>query len=243
MQLTMLERVNQVARSDKRKILLIINNNYYESTQLFFRLLLINLTFAKFSLCCLQKFYSYTSHMCYLLYRRFLLGKTIDVLLYVDRLDAYRMDTLDDQVIRAVTNSFGKAIWRRTLVVLTHAQLSPPDGLDYNDFFTKRSESLLRYIRAGAGVSKRELGVMYTSLVFYMGIIGISRFFFFFAIYLQLPLSKLFFLHVYYLTCSFRTIIHFLSCVVAVSLLIWNNRTHSNLSFPFSLGLFILLCN
>jgi GTP-binding protein len=90
--------------------------------------------------------------------KRFLLGKTIDVLLYVDRLDAYRMDTLDDQVIRAVTNSFGKAIWRRTLVVLTHAQLSPPDGLDYNDFFTKRSESLLRYIRAGAGVSKRELG-------------------------------------------------------------------------------------
>ncbi|GJN08514.1 hypothetical protein PR202_ga26445 [Eleusine coracana subsp. coracana] len=92
--------------------------------------------------------------------KRFLLGKTIDVLLYVDRLDAYRMDTLDEQVIRAITNSFGKDIWQRALVVLTHAQLSPPDGIDYNDFFTKRSEALLRYIRSGAGINKREYGIL-----------------------------------------------------------------------------------
>ncbi|CAN6284992.1 unnamed protein product [Urochloa humidicola] len=65
--------------------------------------------------------------------KRFLLGKTIDVLLYVDRLDAYRMDTLDEQ-------------------------LSPPDGIEYNDFFTKRSQALLRYIRSGAGINKREYG-------------------------------------------------------------------------------------
>jgi len=71
------------------------------------------------------------------------------------------MDTLDEQVIRAITNSFGKDIWRRSLVVLTHAQLSPPDGIDYNDFFTRRSEALLRYIRSGAGINKREYGVMH----------------------------------------------------------------------------------
>ncbi|KAI4993590.1 hypothetical protein ZWY2020_007903 [Hordeum vulgare] len=88
--------------------------------------------------------------------KRFLLEKTIDVLLYVDRLDTYRMDTLDEQVIRAITSSLGKAIWRRTLVVLTHAQLSPPDGIDYNDFLARRSESLVRYIRSGAGIGKRE---------------------------------------------------------------------------------------
>ncbi|ONL95825.1 translocon of outer membrane of chloroplast35 [Zea mays] len=69
-----------------------------------------------------------------------------------------RMDTLDEQVIRAITNSFGKDIWRRSLVVLTHAQLSPPDGIDYNDFFTRRSEALLRYIHSGAGINKREYG-------------------------------------------------------------------------------------
>jgi hypothetical protein len=71
------------------------------------------------------------------------------------------MDTLDEQVIRAITNSFGKDIWRRALVVLTHAQLSPPDGIDYNEFFTRRSEALLRYIRSGAGINKREYGVMH----------------------------------------------------------------------------------
>ncbi|AQL08164.1 translocon at outer membrane of chloroplast34 [Zea mays] len=69
-----------------------------------------------------------------------------------------RMDTLDGQVIRAITNSFGKDIWRRSLVVLTHAQLSPPDGIEYNDFFTRRSEALLRYIHSGAGIKKREYG-------------------------------------------------------------------------------------
>lgn len=88
--------------------------------------------------------------------KRFLLNKTIDVLLYVDRLDAYRMDTLDKQVVKAITDTFGKTIWRRSLVVLTHAQLSPPDGLNYDDFVARRSEALLRYIHQGARLSKVE---------------------------------------------------------------------------------------
>lgn len=88
--------------------------------------------------------------------KRFLLGKTIDVLLYVDRLDAYRVDNLDRQVIRAITDTFGKGIWQRGLVVLTHAQLSPPDGLNYDDFVAKRSEALLKYVRLGAGIRKQD---------------------------------------------------------------------------------------
>ncbi|KAG1330575.1 Translocase of chloroplast 34, chloroplastic [Cocos nucifera] len=92
--------------------------------------------------------------------KRFLLNKTIDVLLYVDRLDAYRVDSLDLQVIKAITDTFGKRIWWRTLVVLTHAQLSPPDGLCYDDFFAKRSEALLKYIRLGARIKKQELEIL-----------------------------------------------------------------------------------
>ncbi|OVA19960.1 AIG1 [Macleaya cordata] len=88
--------------------------------------------------------------------KRFLLNKTIDVLLYVDRLDAYRVDNLDRQIIKAITDSFGKGIWRRSLVVLTHAQLSPPDGLNYDDFFSRRSESLLKVVRLGARIRKQE---------------------------------------------------------------------------------------
>ncbi|KAE9465104.1 hypothetical protein C3L33_03000, partial [Rhododendron williamsianum] len=91
------------------------------------------------------------------LIKRFLLNKTIDVLLYVDRLDAYRVDNLDKQVVRAITDSFGKEIWQRGMVVLTHAQLSPPDGLSYEDFFSRRSEALLKVVRGGARIANREM--------------------------------------------------------------------------------------
>lgn len=84
--------------------------------------------------------------------KRFLLNKTIDVLLYVDRLDAYRVDNLDRQIVNALTDSFGKDIWRKGIVVLTHAQLSPPDGLGYDEFFARRSEALLKVVGLGAKI-------------------------------------------------------------------------------------------
>lgn len=89
--------------------------------------------------------------------KRFLLDKTIDVLLYVDRLDSYRVDNLDKQVVKAITDFLGKEIWQRGVVVLTHAQLSPPDGLNYDDYLDKRSDALLKYVRLGAGIKKKEL--------------------------------------------------------------------------------------
>ncbi|XP_024031178.1 uncharacterized protein LOC112094474 [Morus notabilis] len=89
--------------------------------------------------------------------KSFLLNKIIDVLLYVDRLDAYRVDNLDKEVVSAIANSFGKRIWNRALVVLTHAQLSPPDGLPYDEFFSKRSEALLKVVRSGAGLKKHDV--------------------------------------------------------------------------------------
>ncbi|XP_062168078.1 translocase of chloroplast 34 [Alnus glutinosa] len=88
--------------------------------------------------------------------KRSLLNKTIDVLLYVDRLDAYRVDNLDKQVVKAITDSFGKGIWNRAFIVLTHAQLSPPDGLPYEDFYSKRSGALLKVVRVGAGLKKQD---------------------------------------------------------------------------------------
>ncbi|XP_073016794.1 translocase of chloroplast 34-like [Primulina eburnea] len=87
---------------------------------------------------------------------RFLLNKTIDVLLYVDRLDAYRVDNLDKQIVKAIADGFGKDIWQKSMVVLTHAQLSPPDLLSYEEFFSRRSESLLKCIRQGARIGKTD---------------------------------------------------------------------------------------
>ncbi|KAL4574938.1 hypothetical protein LXL04_021778 [Taraxacum kok-saghyz] len=88
------------------------------------------------------------------LIKRFLLNKTIDVLLYVDRLDAYRVDNLDKQIVKAITESFGKEIWSKGMVVLTHAQLTPPDCLSYDDFFGKRSEALLKVVESGGRLKK-----------------------------------------------------------------------------------------
>lgn len=87
------------------------------------------------------------------------MNRTIDVLLYVDRLDVYRVDELDKQVVKAITQTFGKEIWCKTLLVLTHAQFSPPDELSYETFSSKRSDSLLKTIRAGSKMRKQEFEV------------------------------------------------------------------------------------
>ncbi|KAK1419543.1 hypothetical protein QVD17_28718 [Tagetes erecta] len=91
------------------------------------------------------------------LIKRFLLNKTIDVLLYVDRLDYYRVDNLDRQIVKAITESFGKEIWRKGIVVLTHAQLTPPDCLSYDDFFARRSEALVNVVDSVARLNKRDI--------------------------------------------------------------------------------------
>ncbi|VVB13272.1 unnamed protein product [Arabis nemorensis] len=91
------------------------------------------------------------------LIKGFLLNKTIDVLLYVDRLDVYRVDDLDRQVVNAITDAFGKEIWKKSALVLTHAQFSPPDGLNYDLFVSRRSDALLKVIRAGAQLKKHEI--------------------------------------------------------------------------------------
>ncbi|KAI4383032.1 hypothetical protein MLD38_008913 [Melastoma candidum] len=88
--------------------------------------------------------------------KRFLLDKRIDILVYVDRLDAYRVDNMDKQVIKAITDSFGKDIWRKSLLVLTHAQLSPPDGLEYDAFCSRRCEALLKVVHSGAKLKKQD---------------------------------------------------------------------------------------
>ncbi|KAK4272394.1 hypothetical protein QN277_020959 [Acacia crassicarpa] len=86
--------------------------------------------------------------------KSFLLNKTIDVLLYVDRLDAYRVDNLDKLVSKAVTDSFGKGIWKKAIIALTHGQFSPPDELPYDEFSSIRSEGLLKVVKLGARIKK-----------------------------------------------------------------------------------------
>ncbi|RVW34748.1 Translocase of chloroplast 34, chloroplastic [Vitis vinifera] len=46
-----------------------------------------------------------------------------------------------------------KDVW----LSLHHAQLSPPDGLNYEDFFSKRSEALMKVVRSGARLRKQDI--------------------------------------------------------------------------------------
>ncbi|CAL9213409.1 unnamed protein product [Arabidopsis halleri] len=108
----------------------------------------------------------YVNHQALELIKGFLVHRTIDVLLYVDRLDVYRVDELDKQVVKAITETFGKEIWCKTLLVLTHAQFSPPDELSYETISSKRSDSLLKTIRAGSKMRKQEFEDSATAVVY-----------------------------------------------------------------------------
>eukprot|EP00245_Coleochaete_scutata_P016525 TRINITY_DN7745_c0_g1_i2.p1 TRINITY_DN7745_c0_g1~~TRINITY_DN7745_c0_g1_i2.p1 ORF type:complete len:262 (-),score=52.27 TRINITY_DN7745_c0_g1_i2:230-967(-) len=89
--------------------------------------------------------------------RRFLLNRTIDVMLYVDRLDEYRVNSLDRQVIKAIAGAFGPQIWKIGLLVLTHAQFtSLPDNVSYSDFVVRRTAAFQEAIRQEAGLRKHD---------------------------------------------------------------------------------------
>ena len=78
-------------------------------------------------------------------------GKPIDVVLYVDRLDLYAVETMDRHVIAAVGRVLGKGVWEKTLVVLTHGDSKAPAGMDYEAFANRRSDQLRAAMRKAGG--------------------------------------------------------------------------------------------
>lgn len=76
----------------------------------------------------------------------------VDAVLYVDRLDAWRVDSLDAAVLAAITAALGPAVWERAVVVLTHGQMLPPDGIPHPEFAARRADALRAAIRSAAGV-------------------------------------------------------------------------------------------
>jgi GTPase SAR1 family protein len=82
--------------------------------------------------------------------RGFLLEKPIDALLYVDRLDTYRVDELDREVMASITKVFGARLWKDTVLVLTHSQCLPPEGTTNTEFAARRSANLVAAIKQAA---------------------------------------------------------------------------------------------
>ena len=75
-------------------------------------------------------------------------GVPVHCVLYVDRLDVWRTDSLDAACFAAVSDALGPAVWRRAALCLTHGQLNPPDGAAHADFSQRRAEALRAALRA-----------------------------------------------------------------------------------------------
>lgn len=54
--------------------------------------------------------------------------KKVDVVLYLDRLDFYRVERTDQEIMSAITNTLGPKIWRNTIIGLTHGKAVAPQG-------------------------------------------------------------------------------------------------------------------
>ena len=78
-------------------------------------------------------------------------GRPIDVVLYVDRLDLYLVETLDREVMESVSRVLGREIWSKALIVLTHGDTKPPGTADYETFSAQRGEQVRAALRKTAG--------------------------------------------------------------------------------------------
>ena len=81
--------------------------------------------------------------------KEFLVDRPIDCVLYVDRLDAYRVDGIDYLALDAVTRTFGRRVWDRTVLVLTHGQFRPPSSANTEDVaaYTAYCKQRVRNVR------------------------------------------------------------------------------------------------
>jgi len=76
-------------------------------------------------------------------------GRPIDVVLYVDRLDLYLVETLDREVMESVSRVLGREVWSKALIVLTHGDTKSLS--EYETFCTQRAEQVRAAIRKTAG--------------------------------------------------------------------------------------------
>lgn len=77
----------------------------------------------------------------------FLEDKEVDAVLYVDRLDTYRMQTVDEQIVETLTARFGPYLWNLTMIVLTHGNVPTPAGMTYGPFVEERANQFRNAIK------------------------------------------------------------------------------------------------
>ncbi|XP_074358285.1 translocase of chloroplast 159, chloroplastic-like isoform X2 [Apium graveolens] len=88
--------------------------------------------------------------------KKFTKKNPVDLVLYVDRLDAQTRDLNDLPLLSTITSSLGIPIWRSVIVTLTHAASAPPEGpsgspLSYDSFVGQRSQIVQQSIVRASG--------------------------------------------------------------------------------------------
>uniref|UniRef100_A0A166D9J3 Uncharacterized protein n=1 Tax=Daucus carota subsp. sativus TaxID=79200 RepID=A0A166D9J3_DAUCS len=88
--------------------------------------------------------------------KKFTKKNPVDIVLYVDRLDAQTRDLNDIPLLRTITSSLGSPIWRSVIVTLTHAASAPPEGpsgspFSYDSFVSQRSNVVQQSIGQASG--------------------------------------------------------------------------------------------
>lgn len=54
--------------------------------------------------------------------------RPVDVVLYLDRLDVYRVEHTDQDIMSALSNTLGPQIWKNAVIGLTHGKAVAPPG-------------------------------------------------------------------------------------------------------------------
>ena len=86
------------------------------------------------------------------------MGKTIDAVLYVERLDGPREDQLHKKLIRAISQAFGRQVWHLVIILFTHAQIHPED-VSYPSFVSTRSAAFQSAILKEACFKRTNINV------------------------------------------------------------------------------------
>ncbi|GKC69884.1 translocase of chloroplast 159, chloroplastic [Tanacetum coccineum] len=88
--------------------------------------------------------------------KKFTKKNPLDIVLYVDRLDAQTRDHNGFPLLKTITTSLGPAIWKSVIVTLTHGASAPPEGsngltLSYEMFVIQRSHIVQQAISQAVG--------------------------------------------------------------------------------------------
>lgn len=81
----------------------------------------------------------------------------VDAVLYVDRLDSWRVCGRDRAAIRAFTEFFGSGFWDKAVITLTHGQLAAPPEIGFSTYAQQRAQRLQEAIRKESSNSSASL--------------------------------------------------------------------------------------